>query len=214
MIIGLHDGPIDTPAGAATVEAVRQTIDKARALGYCFGVVDDTAHVVADRYVSSGRPIPRITKPVPYRLPLRLGQRRQPAPAVRARRLAASRSPPATPRPPSCAGRPATSRLPSRNESDRPTDGAPVNVVNAIPAGLIATGAAGEGWTCTAAGGRTCTRKDVLAPPAPPTPPSSIQVKVADDAPKAIVNAPVLTGHGSAWADDTTDRIPTIAPES
>jgi hypothetical protein len=59
VIIGLHDGPIDTPAGAATVQAVGQIIDRARELGYCFGVVDRSGHVVADRYVSSGRPIPQ-----------------------------------------------------------------------------------------------------------------------------------------------------------
>ncbi len=212
LIIGLHDGPIDTPAGAATVEAVRQTIDKARALGYCFGVVDDTAHVVADRYVSSGQAIPRTSKPVPYRLPLVSGSvDRLPRPYVRVAspiQLAASHAPATFVR-----GQVGTLTLTVRNESDRPTDGAPVNVVNAIPAGLIATGAAGDGWTCSAAGGQTCTRKDVLAPRAA-YPPIIINLKVADDAPKTIVNAPVLTGHGSAWADDTTDRIPTIAPES
>ncbi|MEV4318953.1 polysaccharide deacetylase family protein [Actinocrispum sp. NPDC049592] len=73
VIIGMHDGPIDTPAGAATVDAVGQIIDKARSLGYCFGVVDVSGHVVADRYVSSGRPIPPLVNPVPYRIPLAFG---------------------------------------------------------------------------------------------------------------------------------------------
>lgn len=65
-IVALHDGPVDTSAGAATVEALAQIIDGARARGYCFGVVDHTGDVVADRYVSSGEPIPQIVNPVPY----------------------------------------------------------------------------------------------------------------------------------------------------
>jgi peptidoglycan/xylan/chitin deacetylase (PgdA/CDA1 family) len=73
VIIGMHDGPIDTPAGAATVDAVGQIIDEARDLGYCFGVVDVSGQVVADRYVSHGAPIPPVTAPVPYRLPLAFG---------------------------------------------------------------------------------------------------------------------------------------------
>lgn len=73
VIVGMHDGPIDTPAGAATVDAVGQIIDKARALGYCFGVVDVSGQVVAARYVSSGEPIPPLTAPVPYHLPLAFG---------------------------------------------------------------------------------------------------------------------------------------------
>jgi uncharacterized repeat protein (TIGR01451 family) len=73
VIIGMHDGPIDTTAGAATVQAVGQIIDKARALGYCFGVVDVSGQVVTDRYVSSGAPIPQVKAPVPYRLPLAFG---------------------------------------------------------------------------------------------------------------------------------------------
>jgi len=56
----MHDGPIDTPAGAATVAAVGQIIDRARELGYCFGMVDHAGQVVADRYVPSGLPIPQV----------------------------------------------------------------------------------------------------------------------------------------------------------
>lgn len=66
VIIALHDGPADTPAGAATVDAAGQIIDVARSLGYCFGVVDPSGQVVADRYVSSNEPIPPLANPVPY----------------------------------------------------------------------------------------------------------------------------------------------------
>ena len=68
-IIVLHDGPIDTPAGAAVIEALPQIIDAARQQGYCFGLVDSQSRVVAARYVSTHRRIPSIRNPVPY-LPL------------------------------------------------------------------------------------------------------------------------------------------------
>jgi uncharacterized repeat protein (TIGR01451 family) len=73
VIIGMHDGPIDTPAGAATVEATAMIIDRARELGYCFGVVDNSGQVIGDRYVSTGEEIPPVTAPVPYILPLAFG---------------------------------------------------------------------------------------------------------------------------------------------
>src|SRR3954471_13575640 len=72
-LIGLHDGPIDTPAGAATVEAVSQILPMAREMGYCWGKVDHTGQVVADRYVSTGKPIPQIENPVPYNFLERAG---------------------------------------------------------------------------------------------------------------------------------------------
>ena len=64
--IVLHDGPIDTAAGQATVDAVAMLIDEARARGYCFGVLDESGRVVAGRYTGSGQPIPQITSAVPY----------------------------------------------------------------------------------------------------------------------------------------------------
>jgi hypothetical protein len=205
VIVGLHDGPIDTPAGPATIEAVRQAIDQARAQGYCFGVVDDTAHVVADRYVPSGQAIPPVTRPVPYRLPLVAGAPdklprlfvRIPSPI----QLAATHAPATFVR-----GQTATLTLVVTNASARPTDGAPVNVANAMPAGLVATAAAGDGWTCSGTKELRCSRSDVLAPRAS-YPPITITVKVADDAPGSIVNEPSLTGHGAAWTDEASDRI-------
>lgn len=72
-IVGLHDGPIDTPAGAATVEATGRIIDAARALGYEFGVLDSSGQVVADTAGWADDPVPAIANPVPYRLPLAFG---------------------------------------------------------------------------------------------------------------------------------------------
>jgi peptidoglycan/xylan/chitin deacetylase (PgdA/CDA1 family) len=209
VIVGLHDGPIDTPAGAATVEAVGQAIDLARGLGYCFGVVDDTARVVADRYHPSGQAIPRATRPVPYRLPLVGGTPdKLPRPFVRIPspiQLTATHAPATFAR-----GQSGTLTLTVTNDSDRPTDGAPVNVANLVPTGLIATAVSGPGWVCTGTTERRCTRSDVLAPRAS-YPPITITVKVADDAPSAIINEPNLTGHGSAWTDEASDRIPIAA---
>jgi hypothetical protein len=56
--------PATLPAG--TTDAVSQIIDQARTRGYCFGVVDRTGQVVADRYVTSSDPIPQIAASVPY----------------------------------------------------------------------------------------------------------------------------------------------------
>ena len=72
VAILLHDGPVDSPAGQATVDAVPQIIDAARSRGYCFGTVDRTGQVVANRYVPRAQPIPAVTGtgPVhPARLP-------------------------------------------------------------------------------------------------------------------------------------------------
>ena len=68
-IILMHDGPIDSPVGAAVLAALPQVIDAARARGYCFGVLDKDSQVVAARHVATERRIPRIADPVPY-LPL------------------------------------------------------------------------------------------------------------------------------------------------
>jgi peptidoglycan/xylan/chitin deacetylase (PgdA/CDA1 family) len=62
----LHDGPIDSPAGAAVVSALPRIIDDARRRGFCFGQLDRTGQVVAARHVPTREPIPSVTAPVPY----------------------------------------------------------------------------------------------------------------------------------------------------
>jgi peptidoglycan/xylan/chitin deacetylase (PgdA/CDA1 family) len=201
-MLGLHDGPIDTTAGAATVEAVGLIIDRARALGYCFGLVDRFGQVVADRYVPSRRPIPSITNPVPYHLPLAFGTVDQlPQPWIRIPsplQLRASHTPDTFSH-----NQSGTLTLTVRNVSRRATDGSPVTVTNDLPAGLVARSASGPGWSCT---GTTCTRTDVLAPQRS-YPPITIVVDVAGAAPPTVTNAPTLTAHGDTWTDETTDRI-------
>ena len=68
-VILMHDGPIDSPVGAAVIEALPQVIDAARQRGYCFGVLDRQSQVVAARHVPTHRRIPSVVNPVPY-LPL------------------------------------------------------------------------------------------------------------------------------------------------
>jgi len=206
VIIGLHDGPVDTPAGAATVEAVGQIIDRARELGYSFGVVDRRGHVVADRYVSSGLPIPRVTNPVPYHLPLAFGTvDRIPEPWVRIPSpigISTAHSPATFVR--GQAG--ATLTLTVTNHSGRPTDGSPVLVTDELPAGLTVTSAAGHGWTCVVDGSLTCTRTDVLAPRRS-YPPIVVRVDVAADAPATIAHQPTLLGHGESWSAEASETI-------
>jgi uncharacterized repeat protein (TIGR01451 family) len=206
VIVGLHDGPIDTPAGAATVEAVGQIIDRARELGYCFGVVDHTGHVVADRYVSSGLPIPQVTNPVPYHLPLAFGQvDRIPEPWVRIPspiQITTAHSPATFVR--GQVGN--TLTLTVTNHSNAPTDGATVAVIDEIPAGLVVTSAAGRGWTCTIDGPVTCTREDVLGPHRS-YPPVVLRADVAADSANVIVHQPTLLGHGETWTAETSETI-------
>jgi len=66
-VLLLHDGPADTGAGAATLEALPQIIAGARDRGFEFGLLDADLQVVEATYVSSGKPIPQIQAPVPYR---------------------------------------------------------------------------------------------------------------------------------------------------
>jgi len=202
VIAALHDGPVDTPAGAATVDALGQIIDAARERGYCFGVVDHTGEVVADRYVSSGRPLPRIVSPVPYHR-LVFGTADQIAgpfeftvsPLV----ISATHSPVTR-------GQAAVLTLTVTNRSSGPTDGETVTVADSIPAGMTATSATGDGWTCTGTATVRCTRTDVLVAGAS-YPPITIAVAVAADAPAEVTNAPTVTGHGGVWSELTSDRI-------
>jgi peptidoglycan/xylan/chitin deacetylase (PgdA/CDA1 family) len=69
-ILLLHDGNIDTPAGASVIEALPSIIRGIRERGFCFGTLNRDGEVVAaPRLKPSGNPIPKIINPVPY-LPL------------------------------------------------------------------------------------------------------------------------------------------------
>ena len=207
--IVLHDGPIDTAAGQATVEAVAMLIDEARARGYCFGVLDESGRVVAGRYTGSGQPIPQITSAVPY-IPLAYpGTPPSPWALVpQPLRVDAAHSPAVFLR----GGSGTITLTVSNPTADTPSDDNPTVVTHAIPAGLTATSASGDGWTCTTGATVSCTRMTVLAPGAS-LPPITIGVNVATDAPFVIATAPRVTGRGgNVWVHNGADRISTATP--
>jgi uncharacterized repeat protein (TIGR01451 family) len=206
-VVLLHDGPNDTPAGAGSVEALGQIIDVARARGFCFGVTDRTGEVVASRYVASRNRIPQIVNPVPYNTLVRPGI--PPEPYVFAKSpigIAATHSPATFA--PGQAGN--TLTLTVTNESRQSTDGSTVTVTDRIPAGLTATAAGGNGWTCGGTATVSCTRADVLAPGAT-YPPITITVDVAADA-TSVTNAPTVVGHGGVWRASASDAIEVRPP--
>jgi uncharacterized repeat protein (TIGR01451 family) len=206
-VILLHDGPNDTPAGAASVAALGQLIDLARSRGFCFGVTDHTGAVVASRYVSSGRRIPQIVNPVPYNALVRPGTPPEPYVFVKSPITIAATHSPATFAPGQTGN---TLTLTVTNESREPTDGSTVTVTDPIPAGLTATAAGGDGWSCTVASTVSCRRTDVLAPGAA-YPPVTVTVDVAANA-VSTANAPTVVGHGGVWRSTASDPIEVAPP--
>jgi hypothetical protein len=213
-IIGIHDGPIDTSAGLATSDAVPMIIDRGRALGYCFGKVDRSGQVVADRYVSSGKPIPQATNPVPYDFLERAGTPPgQWFVAPDGLAIDATHSPAGFVR-----GGTGTITINVSSLLDTPSDadpsgGSTVTVTDAIPTGLTAVSASGPGWTCSGTRTRTCTRTDTLAPHAS-YPPIAIAVTAATNAPGVVSNVPKYIAHGQSWANIDTDPISVGVPAS
>jgi uncharacterized repeat protein (TIGR01451 family) len=205
VAILLHDGPVDSPAGQATVDAVPLIIDAARSRGYCFGTVDRSGQVVANSLAPSTEPIPGVTGTVPY---LPLAYAGTPPGAWRLvdqpLKLAAAHAPSVFVR-----GETGTITLTVSNPTATATDGSTTTVTHPLPAGLTLVSASGSGWTCTTT---TCTRNDVLAPGAA-FPPLTYSVRVAATAPAVLDTAPRVTGRsGNVWVDNAADRIPTGAP--
>jgi peptidoglycan/xylan/chitin deacetylase (PgdA/CDA1 family) len=69
LVILMHDGPIDSAAGAAVEAALPQVIDRARQSGFCFGHLNAAGTVVPAGLRGSHAAIPEVINPVPY-LPL------------------------------------------------------------------------------------------------------------------------------------------------
>jgi uncharacterized repeat protein (TIGR01451 family) len=201
-VILLHDGPSDTPAGAPSVEALGQIIDVARSRGFCFGVTDHTGEVIASRYVASREPIPQIVNAIPYNVLVRPGTLPEPFVFVKSPITIAATHNPATFAPGQVGN---TLTLTVTNQSSEPTDGSTVTVTDPIPAGMTATAATGNGWTCTGTATVRCTRTDVLGPGAT-YPPITITVDVAADA-VSTTNTPRVVGHGGVWQATASDPI-------
>ena len=93
-----------------------------------------------------------------------------------------------------------------------PTSGT-VTVTDTPPAGLVATSAAGAGWTCLEP--ITCSRNDVLAAGAS-YPPITLAVSVAMDAAPTVINVVTVSGGGNptpATASDTTSITLVPSPD-
>ena len=69
LVILMHDGPIDSAAGAAVEAALPQVIDQARRSGFCFGLLNAAGMVRPAKLRGSHAAIPEVINPVPY-LPL------------------------------------------------------------------------------------------------------------------------------------------------
>lgn len=83
LVILMHDGPIDSAAGAAVQVALPQVIHQAKRSGYCFGLLNAVGQVVPANLRASQATVPRVINPVPY-LPLgpTSGDTRPPQPYV------------------------------------------------------------------------------------------------------------------------------------
>jgi uncharacterized repeat protein (TIGR01451 family) len=155
--------------------------------------------------VSSGRPIAQIVNPVPYNVLVRPGTPPEPFVFVDTPlEIAADHSPDTFTR-----GQSGTLTVTVSNDSDAPTDDSTVTVTDAIPAGLVATAASGDGWTCSGTTTVRCTRAQILAPRSA-YPPITITVNVAADAPSLVTNAPRVVGHGAVWQDSASDPIEVV----
>jgi uncharacterized repeat protein (TIGR01451 family)/CSLREA domain-containing protein len=100
----------------------------------------------------------------------------------------------------------ATYRLEVSNGGGGPTF-AEVSVTDTLPDGLIATGMAGDGWSCTLAT-LTCTRADVLAAGAK-YPEIVLTVDVAGS-PAEAVNVATVSGGGEHETGNDTATDPTV----
>ena len=206
----LHDGPIDTPAGQATVEAIAQIIDEAQARGYCFGTLDETGRVVAGRYIDTGLPIPQIVNPVPYIPPAYAGTPPSPYFVVpQPLRIAAAHAPAVFLR-----GGTGTITLTVSNPTDRHADRRQPDRGHARDPGRADGDERGGRRAGRAPGRRPSPARaaTVLAPGAS-LPPITIGVRVAESAPAVITTAPRVTGRGgNVWVHATSDTISTATP--
>ncbi|MFN7937796.1 MAG: S-layer homology domain-containing protein [Bryobacteraceae bacterium] len=86
-----------------------------------------------------------------------------------------------------------------------------VTVTDTLPAGLTATSAAGNGWSCTVAATVTCTRSDVLAAGQVYSP-ITVTVNVAANAAASVTNTATVSGSddntpGNNTASDATTIV-------
>jgi uncharacterized protein (TIGR03437 family) len=88
-----------------------------------------------------------------------------------------------------------------------PTNGS-VTVTDTLPTGLTATGASGNGWTCSVGPTVTCTRSDALSPGSS-YPAITLTVNVASNAPASLTNTATVTGGGDTTPANNSASDPT-----
>lgn len=89
------------------------------------------------------------------------------------------------------------------NHGDAKTQGT-VTVTDPVPAGLTATSATGDGWTCTVpAGSVSCSRSDAL-PAGEAYPPIVVSVDIDDSVGDEVENTATVSGGGDANLGDNT----------
>jgi CSLREA domain-containing protein len=95
------------------------------------------------------------------------------------------------------------------NAGPTATSGA-VTLTDNVPAGLVATAAAGPGWICGISPAVSCTRSDALAGGAS-YPPVVLTVNVDPDAPVSVTNTATIAGGGDLnTANNTAMDVTTI----
>ncbi|HET6843291.1 MAG TPA: Ig-like domain repeat protein [Candidatus Angelobacter sp.] len=88
------------------------------------------------------------------------------------------------------------------NTGTAPT-GAPVTVTDTLPAGLIATGISGSGWTCNALPVLSCSRSNALNN-GTSYPAITLTVLVALNAPASVTNTATVSGGGEVNTSNNT----------
>jgi uncharacterized repeat protein (TIGR01451 family) len=98
------------------------------------------------------------------------------------------------------------------NSGGAPTIGT-VTLIDSVPTGLLPTGAAGTGWSCTVSGQTvTCTRGDSLAA-GRSYEPVTLTVDVTTNAPASVTNTATIAGGGDGLtSNNVANDTATITP--
>lgn len=83
-----------------------------------------------------------------------------------------------------------------------------VTITDVLPAGLVATGISGAGWSCSS-GTLSCTRGDALGPGAS-YPAVTLTVHVSSTAPSEVINTVTVSGGSETFTSNNTANDPTV----
>jgi hypothetical protein len=204
-IIGLHDGPIDTPAGLATSTRCRRSSTARGRSATASARSIAPARWSATATCSSDAPIPQMTNPVPYNFLERAGTPPAQwfvAPDGAGHRRVALRRVGARRQRDIVGGRHEPARHAERSRPGGRLDG---DRHRRDPAGADGHVVGRSGLDVHGRHTRTCRRTDTLAPHAA-YPPIKINVNVSATAGLVLTNTPKYVAHGQGWANIDTDR--------